>query len=294
MTVSLPFVPVIIIGAARSGTNILRDCLTGLEGFETWDCDEINPIWRHGNLTYPNDEIPVEKATENVKSYVRNQFIRLWKEKGRPRFVVEKTCANSLRVPFVHTIFPEAKFVFIVRDGIDVIASSKHRWKGELELPKFNYFYSKAKYAPKLDLPWYAASFIQSRIGLIAGNKKNLRSWGPRFEGMDGLAEYSLEELCATQWVICVEKAMTDLHTVPNSNVHSLKYENLVSDPGIELEKISRFLEYTTAQKVVSDVAKQVRNNSVGKGKEVYGALPSRIKEIVEPTRRKLNYEFSN
>ena len=31
--------------------------------------------------------------------------------------LVEKTCANSLRVPFVEKIVPEAKYIFIVRDG---------------------------------------------------------------------------------------------------------------------------------------------------------------------------------
>ena len=39
------FTPVIIIGAPRSGTNMLRDILTNFEGIETWPCDEINYIW---------------------------------------------------------------------------------------------------------------------------------------------------------------------------------------------------------------------------------------------------------
>ena len=63
---TLPFTPLIIIGAGRSGTNILRDTLTSLSGFETWPCDEINPIWRHGNLFWPDDEIPVERADAGV------------------------------------------------------------------------------------------------------------------------------------------------------------------------------------------------------------------------------------
>ena len=42
-----------IIGAARSGTNMLRDVLTSLDGVDTWPCDEINYIWRHGNIRWP-------------------------------------------------------------------------------------------------------------------------------------------------------------------------------------------------------------------------------------------------
>ena len=44
---------VVIIGAPRSGTNMLRDVLTSLPGFATWPCDEINLIWRHGNRDLP-------------------------------------------------------------------------------------------------------------------------------------------------------------------------------------------------------------------------------------------------
>ena len=48
---------IIIIGAPRSGTNMLRDVLTALPGFETWPCDEINLAWRHGNRALPSDEL---------------------------------------------------------------------------------------------------------------------------------------------------------------------------------------------------------------------------------------------
>ena len=34
--------PVVIIGAPRSGTNMLRDVLVGVGGYATWPCDEIN------------------------------------------------------------------------------------------------------------------------------------------------------------------------------------------------------------------------------------------------------------
>ena len=37
--------PVIIIGAPRSGTNILRDTLSIISNVRTWDCDEIPYIW---------------------------------------------------------------------------------------------------------------------------------------------------------------------------------------------------------------------------------------------------------
>ncbi len=49
--------------------------------------------------------------------------------------VVEKTCANSLRVPFVDRVVPEARYVFIRRDGLDAVGSAMARWKAPLDIP---------------------------------------------------------------------------------------------------------------------------------------------------------------
>ena len=92
---SLPFTPVIIIGAGRSGTNAVRDMICSLPDFATWPCDEINPIWRHGNVLHPTDAIPPELATPAIRHFIRTQFVREWERLGRPKFLVEKTCANA-------------------------------------------------------------------------------------------------------------------------------------------------------------------------------------------------------
>ena len=125
--------PVVIIGAPRSGTNMLRDILCKFDGVSTWPCDEINYIWRHGNLTYPSDELPYTLASSSVKKYIRKQFD--WVAKNYDAsIVIEKTCANSLRIPFVDKVIPEAKYIYIVRNGIDVTGSAKLRWTAKLNM----------------------------------------------------------------------------------------------------------------------------------------------------------------
>ncbi|HUT60609.1 MAG TPA: sulfotransferase, partial [Phycisphaerae bacterium] len=119
--------PIIIIGAGRSGTNMLRDMLTAFPGVGTWPCDEINYIWRHGNARYATDEFPPELARPRVRAYIRRAFDRLAARRGLSH-VVEKTCANSLRVQFVRAVVPEARFIHIVRDGRDVAVSAVQRW----------------------------------------------------------------------------------------------------------------------------------------------------------------------
>jgi len=84
---------VVIVGAPRSGTNMLRDVLTSLPGVATWPCDEINLVWRHGNRSEPSDQLTVEQARPSVAAYVRTQFERVRARYDAPvvvEFVVNK------------------------------------------------------------------------------------------------------------------------------------------------------------------------------------------------------------
>ena len=60
--VKLNHVPVIIIGAPRSGTNMLRNILSSLDKIDTWPFDEINFMWRHGHSFNSSDEFSSFKA----------------------------------------------------------------------------------------------------------------------------------------------------------------------------------------------------------------------------------------
>src|SRR5690606_3362604 len=148
-----------IIGAGRSGTNILRDSLTQFSNISTWPCDEINLVFRHGNRNMPHDEYGKEEVNKIARQYIIKTFETLQKKNGNTR-ILEKTCANTLRVPFLDEIFPNAKFIFIVRNGYDVTASAVKRWKAPIEPA---YLWKKFQYVPKTDIPFYALQFIRNR-----------------------------------------------------------------------------------------------------------------------------------
>ena len=253
------FTPIVIIGAARSGTNALRDTLVKLPDFETWPCDEINPIWRHGNLHYPNDELPISAALPHVRKFIRKKFKDIWRQKKCPSFIVEKTCSNSLRVPFVASVLPEARFVYIVRNGINVVSSAKKRWRGELEVPAVTYFLKKALYAPVNDLPHYAISAIKQRMAILIGRQKKMKVWGPRFIGIERYANAALEELCARQWVACINKADEGFSHVPADRIVRVSYEQLISDPISSITKITDRLELNLPQSFVELASQNIR-----------------------------------
>jgi hypothetical protein len=287
---SFPFTPLLIIGAGRSGTNALRDALTRLPGLATWPCDEINPIWRHGNLDWPNDQIPPERATPKVRQSIRAAFRRIWRQQGRPDFVVEKTCANALRVAFVDAVLPEARYIHIVRNGFDIVESARKRWRGELEVPGLPYYLAKARFAPLSDLPRYAVSALKNRVAIKLGRQEHFDSWGPRFAELDTLSDASLDEIVARQWAACLSLSESAFANMLPERVFQLRYEDFTGDPIGSLAEIARWLETPRDEDSLMFAAASVRASSIGNGQAAAEALSDTIKTVLEPAMRAHGY----
>lgn len=278
----------VIIGAPRSGTNMLRDVLTSFEGIGTWPCDEINYIWRHGNVRYPSDEIPAEKATPAVAAYIRARFEDIRRTQNAP-IVVEKTCASCLRVPFINKVLPDARYVYIYRDGIDATGSAKLRWTAKLDIP---YLMEKVRFVPITDLPYYGLRYFWSRVYRLFSREKRLAFWGPKLDNMDEILEkHTLNEVCALQWQRCVEKADQDLSQIDPERVIRVRYEDFVSEPVSQLEKIFTFLGYKASPDLVKAAVAGVSNGSLGKGRKALGEEEvARLEALTGDTLKRYGY----
>ncbi|WP_031211141.1 sulfotransferase family protein [Marinobacter sp. EN3] len=279
---------VIIVGAPRSGTNMLRDVLTAFDGVATWPCDEINYIWRHGNVRFPSDEIPEDLATPAVKNYIQQRFQEI-QQKYSADIVVEKTCANSLRVPFVDAVVPDAKYVFIYRDGIDATGSAKERWTAELDIP---YILEKVRFVPKMDLPYYALRYFWARVYRFISREKRLAFWGPALDGMqDILQKHSLNEVCALQWQRCVDKSEEAFARMPEGKVVRVRYEDFVRNPVTELSRILAFLGKDVPQERIERAVEGVSPRSLGKGRKALGEQEvANLEALVGDTLRRYDY----
>jgi len=259
----MSFQEVIVIGAPRSGTNMLRDVLCQIPGFGTWPCDEINYIWRHGNSRWPSDQFPAELATDAVKRYLNLQFTRRARIDAL-RYVVEKTCANSLRVPFVDRVLPGARYLFIHRDAVDAVTSAMRRWQASFDLA---YTLKKARFVPWTDIPYYGWRFVRNRLHRMLSRDRRLASWGPRLADMERLARrHCLAEICALQWNACVGLAVQAFAAVPAERVHVTRYEDFVKAPAAGLRLICDFLGVEPEPPTLESAVKNVFDRSVGKG----------------------------
>ena len=289
---NLPFTPVFIIGAGRSGTNILRDALCNLPGFATWPCDEINPIMRHGNIAMAHDRFTATQARPAVVRFIQRAFMREWKRQGRPPYLVEKTCANSLRVPFLAAIFPAARFIFLHRHGGDVLASARKRWRGEMELASLPYYWSKIRFTPLRDLPIYGWRFLKARASMMTGASEHMSSWGPTSPAMLDLPrDSSLETVCMRQWVDCVTTAEEDLRALGPGQVYRLSYEDFVSQPAEVLAHISEFVRTEVDRIAIERAAADVRSSSVGKGAAALSSAQANVIAMAAPVLERLGYK---
>ncbi len=267
---------VIIIGAGRSGTNMLRNNLCFFDGVATWPCDEINYIWRYGNASWPTDEFTPEMASARTKRYIRRRFTSLQKRMSAD-VVVEKTCANSLRVGFVNAVFPEALFVHIVRDARDVAVSANERWHAALDIP---YLLRKGRYVPFRDLPYYGAMYMLNRLEKLFSSDNRLSTWGPRFTGMDEVICTRPEHVaCAIQWKKCVDRALCEFEGIEPGRVFHLKYEDFVREPRDCLRRVMDFAGIEADGGALQEAVKNVSTRSIGRWK---GRLSTADRKAIE------------
>lgn len=261
---------------------MLRDVLCSLPGLGTWPCDEINYIWRYGNPGWPNDELPPGLATDRVRHYIESCFSQLSSARRLP-IVVEKTCANSLRVPYVDAVFPTARYIFIHRDPVDCVVSASKRWGAPID---WSYTLSKARYVPYRDIPVYGMRFARNRLHQMTSGRGRVASWGPIFDGMSReLVRHTVTEVSAMQWLACVGQSAAAFAAIVPNRWATVSYEEFVRDPTGGLASLCDFLDLSLERPALDSAVESVSARSVGKGRHEIGAdIAGRIESIVAPS----------
>lgn len=277
--------PIIVLGAARSGTTMMGEILGRHPDVAYW----IEPkyIWRYGAARAGHDRRTRADATETVARYIRGRFERFTRRMGKARFA-EKTPSNCLRVAFIDAVLPDCLFLNMVRDGRDVTLSARDKWSRPPDRTAIWRRLTSFE-IPLRELPHYGRDFLTQ---VVERQLFPARApvWGPRFADIERLrAERTLLEVCAVQWVESTRTVMGDLAVIPPERQLTFRYEELVASRERTLGRVLEFLGLTPAEEVFAFTRAHVSPDSVGRWRKRRREI-SRVDALLGPLLEDLGY----
>ena len=206
--------PVFVVGCSRSGTTVTYETLAAAPGLLSFG-HEIPQFWNslYGPL---NNGWDSEAATvEQARPEHRAATFRYFYQHLGAGWVLDKTCINTLRIPYLQTLFPKARFIFIHRDGRDNISSMMDGWP-----------------QGRTDGAFGLTQFFGPSPEPVAINNGEFKEW--HFFLPPGWRDYnraSLEEVCAYQWLTANEMALAAKESIPPGQWLQIRYEDILDRP---------------------------------------------------------------
>jgi hypothetical protein len=212
--------PTFIVGCGRSGTTILGTALSKHKAVtflneprHLWFCAyPETDIWTH-HRRYEGRLFLTEGDVDRKRSRRLSRLFRIETIISRRPVLIEKLPANCFRLNFVRKMFPDARFIHIYRNGLEVAASierysEKSAWFG----------LNSYKWSRLVD---YAMHMVDTK---------------------------DLPALCTTpfykgllEWRLSTEAAVKFLRDLPQQVFFEINYDTLVDRP---VETVSKVLEF--------------------------------------------------
>lgn len=225
--------PVFILGTGRSGTTILGIVLSMHRdvGFlnepkalwhSAYDAEDLIGSYSRGPARYRLD---TSDATTPVIQSMHRLFSAYLLSSGSRR-VVDKYPELIFRVPFVRAIFPDAKFLFLVRNGWDTCHSIEH-WSERLGEQQRNgevhdwWGVNNRKWKLLTEQLVPQDEDLAPHAGVIQGFKRHT-------------------DMAAVEWILTMREGLRLRARYPEC-VHAVMYEELVNRPAEALTALRTF-----------------------------------------------------
>jgi Sulfotransferase family len=254
--------PIFVIGAPRSGTTFLGDCIGAMPEVSY----HFEPRLTKATIGHVYDGSWTPQRGARVFRLTYTALLLAALHGGR-RFS-DKTPENSFVVPFLAQLFPAAQFVHIIRDGRDAAVSHAEK-------------------------PWLTAAAAQ---GTRRGAAGQLRGPYPRWwVEEDRRAEFSaVSDIVRTAW--CwrrfTQAAMDGLATLDSGRRLEVRYESVVADPMAAATALGDFLGASTAgRQALRTGLAGARPSSVGRWRKTLSEQQiAEVEREIGPLLNQLGY----
>ena len=225
------FKPVFVIGCGRSGTTILGNTL----GQHKSICylNERRDLWHRA---YPELDIwsgkykhPLLVAIEeNADSFKTQKLRRLFFREqvaANAEVLLEKLPINNFRLRFLNICFPDAKYIYLYRNGLEVAESI----------------------SKKIPNGWFGYKNLKWKLLEAFGHENNF--------------EYAIDDMKSDfhkgmfEWRLSMEESEKFFKKMSPEKYIGISYNNLVEDPKNTLKSIFEFLALDVHETFIEHIA---------------------------------------
>lgn len=234
-----------IIGCGRSGTTILGKLLAQhpqvkyyFEPYHLWAVldhrTDVLSLYQRG------DDAQLMLQAEEVAQQQKATFPQLF-HAAEGQHLIEKTPLNAFRIGYLRCLVPQAKFIHIVRDGIDVsqsigriATSSPYKIAGK---PLLNQWWGVA------ECKWNTLIQEGEEAGYWPDEIPHLKTQQQRG---------------AYEWLASL-KAIDHWKETLGDNFLEISYSDLVSEPDATLTRICKFLALDLSQEWLAESSSKIK-----------------------------------
>ncbi|MEM6253691.1 MAG: sulfotransferase [Cyanobacteria bacterium P01_D01_bin.156] len=266
--------PVFIIGVGRSGTTILGNLLS--MHHDVGFLNEPKALW---HAIYPEEDLVGTYARGPAKYRLTSKDVS---EKniddahklfgaylaitGTHR-VVDKYPELIFRVPFVKSLFPDAKFIFLVRNGWDTCQSIEGWWS------------KKERVSKKTERhDWWGVDNRKWNLLLeqIISTDQSLMHLITKRQELENPLDMAILE-----WILAMKEGINLMNTFPHS-VYKLHYEDLITSPNTSLQSLLDFCELPPSTRLLNYASQKLCSSPPRNKINISPSIASHFQETMQ------------
>jgi len=203
--------PVFVVGCSRAGTTVTFETLRACSHFVSMPY-EVPQLWNGLWGPSHSDWASEAAGAEHAKPSHRVKALAWFYAQLGVGQVLDKTCINVMRIPYLLALFPAARFIYIQRDGRDNISSMMDGWHQHGR-------FALRQYLGRLPEP----------VSIEGGEFRDWCFFLP--PGWPAYNRASLVEVCAYQWTTANTMALDAAPEVPEDQWVHVRYEDIFNHP---------------------------------------------------------------